>query len=429
MPVRELCIMKRLLVLPLFFFLSIKGYSQEARRLTLAQAEGEFLQRNFRLLAERYRVNAAEALVDQAKKWDNPTLSGTLGFGSLDKVQPFHIGGGGQLEGTVEQIIQMAGKRNKQVQLARWNAATSAAAFSELMRTLRLELRSSYYQLYFLQESEKTLRDQLANLQRILEAYRSADASGSVAHADVIRLQALQVGIANDYSDLRQQEMEASLRLQLLVGSSEPVAPVADPDVLQRYKMGLYTLQSLTDTALANRPDLMVASHQLEAAKMNQRLQKALAVPDLHLGAAYDRKGSYIDNFIGLTVGVDLPLWNRNQGNIRASAQEVKAQSAEVDQQKLTVAAEVANALGKIQFLENGTEWPDLKSFNAEYTQLIEQVAANFRKGNISLLQFIDYFNSYSEHILHANKFLSDRVLAYEELNYTTGTQLFNHPQ
>ncbi|WP_164714034.1 TolC family protein [Chitinophaga rhizosphaerae] len=413
----------------MIFVLTLKGFSQEARSLTLQQAEQEFLQRNFRLLAERYRVNAAEALVDQAKKWDNPTLSGTLGFGSLDKVQPFHIGGGGQLEGSVEQIVQMAGKRNKQVQLARWNAATSAAAFSELMRTLRLELRSSFYQLYFLKASEKTLRNQLGNLQRILEAYRSADASGSVAHADVIRLQALQVGIANDYTDLRQQEMDASLRLQLLLGSKEPVAPDAGPDVLQRYVLGRYDLAALTDTALANRPDLQVAARRLEAAKMNNRLQKALAVPDLHLGAAYDRQGSYTNNFIGLTVGVDLPLWNRNRGNIRASAQEVKAQAAELDEQQLTVSAEVANALEKIRFLEKGTEWPDLKSFNAEYTRLIDEVAANFRKGNISLLQFIDYFNSYSEHILHANKFLSDRVLAYEELNYTTGTQLFNNPQ
>jgi len=429
MPGMELCVMKWLIVLPMIFVLTLKGFSQEARSLTLQQAEQEFLQRNFRLLAERYRVNAAEALVDQAKKWDNPTLSGTLGFGSLDKVQPFHIGGGGQLEGSVEQIIQMAGKRNKQVQLARWNAATSAAAFSELMRTLRLELRSSFYQLYFLKESEKTLRNQLSNLQRILEAYRSADASGSVAHADVIRLQALQVGIANDYTDLRQQEMDASLRLQLLLGSKEPVAPDAGADVLQRYVLGRYDLATLTDTALANRPDLQVADRRLEAAKMNNRLQKALAVPDLHLGGAYDRQGSYTNNFIGLTVGVDLPLWNRNQGNIRASAQEVKAQAAELDEQKLTVSAEVANALEKIQFLEKGTEWPDLKSFNAEYTRLIEEVAANFRKGNISLLQFIDYFNSYSEHILHANKFLSDRVLAYEALNYTTGTQLFNNPQ
>ena len=411
----------------LFILLSTKAFAQDAQPLTLPEAEKQFLQNNLQLLAQRYHVDADEALVEQARKWNNPSFSTTLGFGTLNKVQPFNTGSGGQLEGNIDQLITLAGKRNKQVQLAQWNAASSAAAFNELLRTLRLQLRSSYYELYFLKETEKTLREQLGNLQKILDAYRQADSRGSVAHADVIRLQALQVGIANDYTDLRQQELAASLTLQTLLGSPLPVIPVVGGDVLQQYSLGSYTLQSLTDTALANRPDLALAGNQLQMAGMNYKLQKALAVPDLHLGATYDKNGSYAANFIGLTLGVDLPLWNRNKGNIKAAAGEIKAQDALFRQQCLNVSAEVANALEKIRFLENGTGWPDLRSFNAEYDRLIAEVAANFRKGNISLLQFIDYFNSYSDHVKHTNKFLNDRVLAYEELNYTTGTQLFNN--
>ncbi|WP_346320586.1 TolC family protein [Chitinophaga sp. YIM B06452] len=410
----------------LFVLLSTKALAQDAQPLTLPEAEKQFLQNNLLLLAQRYHVDADEALVEQARKWNNPSFSTTLGFGTLNKVQPFNIGSGGQFEGNIDQLILLAGKRNKQVQLAQWNAASSAAAFNELMRTLRLQLRSSYYQLYFLKETEKTLREQLGNLQKILDAYREADSKGSVAHADVIRLQALQVGISNDYTDLRQQELAASLNLQTLLGSPLPVTPVVGGDVLQQYTIGSYTLQSLTDTALANRPDLALAGNQLQMARVNYKLQKALAVPDLHLGATYDKNGSYAANFVGLTLGIDLPLWNRNKGNIKAAAGEMKAQDALFQQQRLNVSAEVANALEKIRFLENGSGWPDLKSFNTEYEQLIAEVAANFRKGNISLLQFIDYFNSYSDHVKHTNKFLNDRVLAYEELNYTTGTQLFN---
>lgn len=410
----------------LFILLSTKALAQDAQPLTLPEAEKQFLQNNLQLLAQRYHVDADEALAEQARKWNNPSFSTILGFGTLNKVKPFNIGSGGQFEGNIDQLILLAGKRNKQVQLAQWNAASSAAAFNELMRTLRLQLRSSYYQLYFLKETEKTLREQLGNLQKILDAYREADSKGSVAHADVIRLQALQVGIANDYTDLRQQELAASLNLQTLLGSPLPVTPVVGGDVLQQYTIGSYTLQSLTDTALANRPDLALAGNQLQMAHVNYKLQKALAVPDLHLGATYDKNGSYAANFVGLTLGIDLPLWNRNKGNIKAAAGEMKAQDALFQQQRLTVSAEVANALEKIRFLENGSGWPDLKSFNTEYEQLIAEVAANFRKGNISLLQFIDYFNSYSDHVKHTNKFLNDRVLAYEELNYTTGTQLFN---
>jgi outer membrane protein, heavy metal efflux system len=419
--------MKQLrIITSVLILLTTKGSAQS---LTLQEAESRFLQHNYQLLAQRYQMNANEALVQQARLWNNPSFSTTLGFGTTDKVQPFNLGSGGQVEGSIDQLILLAGKRNKQVQLAQWNAATSAAAFTELMRTLRLQLRSNYYQLYFFKETEKVLQEQLSNLQKILDAYRSADEKGSVAHADVIRLQALQVGIANDYTDLRQQELAASLNLQQLLGSDQPVTPVVSGDVLSQYNLGRYTQQSLTDTALANRPDLLMATNQLQMAKVNYRLQKALAVPDLHLGATYDRNGSYAPHFIGMTLGIDLPVWNRNQGNIRSADYQVKTQDALLQQQQFTISTEVSSALQKIRFLEKGTGWPDIKSFNTEYDKLIAEVAQNFRKGNISLLQFIDYFNSYSDHVKHTNKFLTDRVLAYEELNYATGAQLFNITQ
>lgn len=428
-PDPELCYQMKQIRIILLVLLSVKGFAQDDEHLTISEAESKFLQHNYQLLAQRYQVNAQEALVQQAKLWDNPSLSSTLGFGTFQKFQPFNIGSGGQIDASIDQLILLAGKRNKQVQLARMNAATSAAAFDELMRTLRLQLRSNYYQLYFLQATEKVLQEQLSNLSRIVDAYRAADAKGSVAHADVIRLQALQVGLMNDYADLRQQELEARLNLQLLLGDNKPVSPAAGSDVLRRYNLNGYTLQSLTDSALANRPDLRLADNQYRMAGMNLKLQKAMAVPDLHLGATYDRNGSYAPNFVGLTVGIDIPAWNRNQGNIKAAGFDLRTQDANLQQQRFTVAAEVQAAWERINFLDKNVGETKLDEFNIEYNKLIAEVARNFRNGNISLLQFIDYFDSYSDHIKHTNKFLTDRVLAYEELNYATGTQLFNTTQ
>ena len=67
----------------------------------------------------------------------------------------------------------------------------------------------------------------------------------------------------------------------------------------------------------------------------------------------------------------------------------------------------------------------DLQRFQSDFDTLIAEVSGNFSKGNISLLQFIDYFNSYSDNAKNINKFLSSRVNAYEELNYATGQELF----
>ncbi|GAA0561101.1 TolC family protein [Chitinophaga japonensis] len=416
---------KKLRISIITLFITYSSLAQTLQPITLQAAEDTFLGKNYQLLAQRYRVDADKALVQQARLWSNPSFNATWGFGTTSKVQPFYGGNGGQTAYEVDQLITLAGKRNKQVQLARLNAAASQSAFYELMRTLRLQLRGSYYQLYFLQETEKVLLEQLSNLQKIVDAYTEADKKGSVAHADVVRLRALLVGISNDYADLKQQELAAQLNLQQLLGSNRQFAPRVDTEELVRYNMAGYTPAALTDTALANRPDLRMAQQQLQQAQVNYSLQKAMAVPDLHVGAAYDKNGSYAPNFIGLTMGIDLPFWNRNQGNIRAAGNEVKAQEQSLAQGNNIVVTEVQQSLEKIRLADQQYRALDFRSFSEEYDRLIAEVALNFRKGNISLLQFIDYFNSYSDNVKHINKLLLDRITAYEELNYVTGTELF----
>ncbi|WP_217607153.1 TolC family protein [Chitinophaga sp. GbtcB8] len=408
------------------FIIALKSSAQSIQPITLQEAEDTFLNRNYQLLAQRYRVDADKAQIQQARLWSNPSFSATWGFGTTNKIQPFYGGNGGETAYSVDQLITLAGKRNKQVQLASLNAATTQAEFFELMRTLRLQLRGNYYQLYFLQETEKILQEQLSNLQKIVDAYTEADQKGSVAHADVIRLRALQVGLTNDYTDLKQQELSSQLNLQQLLGNNQQYAPQVDTDGLAYYNLQGYTLPALIDTAMLNRPDLRVAQQQLQQAQVNYSLQKALAVPDLHVGATYDKNGSYAPNFVGLTLGVDLPFWNRNQGNIRSAGNQVKVQEQTLAQGNNIISTEVQQAVQKINLMDKQYQLLDFKRFGLEYNKLISEVAQNFRKGNISLLQFIDYFNSYSDNVKNTNKLILDRITAYEELNYATGTELFN---
>lgn len=407
------------------FIISLNSMAQGIQPITLQEAEDTFLHRNYQLLAQRFRIDADQALVQQARLWSNPSFSATWGFGTTNKIQPFYGGNGGETAYSIDQLITLAGKRNKQVQLAKLNANTTQSEFYELMRTLRLQLRSNYYQLYFLQETEKVLQEQLSNLQKIVDAYEEADKKGSVAHADVIRLRALLVGLSNDYTDLKQQELSSQLSLQQLLGNDHQYAPRVDTDGLSRYNISGYTLPALIDTALLNRPDLRMAQQQLQQAQMNYSLQKALAVPDLHVGATYDKNGSYAPNFVGLTLGIDLPFWNRNQGNIRSAGSQVKVQEQTLAQGNNIIKTDVQQAMQKISLMDKQYKLLDFKSFNEEYNKLIAEVALNFRKGNISLLQFIDYFNSYSDNVKNTNKLLLDRITAYEELNFATGTELF----
>ena len=133
-------------------------------RLTIPAAEKIFLQKNLQLLAAKYNIDANQALIDQAKLWDNPVLStdqniydAAGGFFSHNKTN-------GQFYIQISQLIRTAGKRNKEAQLAADNTTLSKAQFNELLRTLRSILINDLLQTRFLQETQQVYDLQIMEL-------------------------------------------------------------------------------------------------------------------------------------------------------------------------------------------------------------------------------------------------------------------------
>ncbi len=87
----------------------------ETLQLTIAQADSLFLKQNLLLLANQYQVNASKALIQQARLWDNPTVTAEINLYNPDKQRYFDAGPNGQKIVTVQQLIYLAGKRNKRI--------------------------------------------------------------------------------------------------------------------------------------------------------------------------------------------------------------------------------------------------------------------------------------------------------------------------
>jgi len=64
--------------------------------------------------------------------------------------------------------------------------------------------------------------------------------------------------------------------------------------------------------------------------------------------------------------------------------------------------------------------------FKDDFTHLIQEVFKNYEKRNISMLEFLDFYDSYKTNTLQMNSLQLNRVLSLEQLNYATGTSFFN---
>jgi cobalt-zinc-cadmium efflux system outer membrane protein len=121
------------------------GHAQtDTLRLNFQDAEKAFLQNNLALLAQKYNVEASKAIIDQAKLWDNPVLSTDQNIYDGGSKKFFYHNsslGEGQVFVQLSQVFQTAGKRGKQVQIAKADAKVQEAQFNDMMRNLRYNLQ------------------------------------------------------------------------------------------------------------------------------------------------------------------------------------------------------------------------------------------------------------------------------------------------
>jgi len=406
------------------FFLPSYCVSQDSLQLSLDQADSVFLQNNLVLLSERFRIQAAQAVVIQARLWDNPTLSTEWNAYNPDKRRALDIGRGGEKIISIEQVLLTAGKRSKQVALAMENAKMTEYEFMNLMRVLKFELRSNFFDVYFLQNTLNRYQLQINNLQSTVAAFETQYEKNNVSLRELLRLKALLFQLNNDKTEILFQIAEKQKMLKILLNLNQPIIPIVDENQLNRYQLATYDAKSLGELALQNRGDVKVEASLTEQAKLNYNLQKSLAVPNLKVGGTYDQSGSYVSHYTGITLSADLPLFNKNQGNIKVARTLIDYQKGIQNQKENTVTNEVAAAFQKVRYVENMVQSVDAR-FSDQFELLNKGVVENFQKRNLTLLEFIDLIETYSESIKELNRLKSDRVGAYEELNFTVGQELF----
>ena len=90
------------------------------------------------------------------------------------------------------------------------------------------------------------------------------------------------------------------------------------------------------------RPDVVAAETDVERAKADLKLQKAMRIPDPTLLAEYERNPEQQPNTVGFGFSFPIPLWNLNKGNIAAAKATVTEAEVRAKQARAAAAAEIA---------------------------------------------------------------------------------------
>lgn len=412
-----------LFISPLFFsLLTQKAEAQtDTLKITFPDAEKQFIENNLSLLAQKYNVDASKALIQQAKLWDNPVLNTDQNIhdGSTNKFFN-HSNGGGQVFVQLNQVFATAGKRGKQVKVAEDDAKVQEAAFNDLMRNLRYNLQLDFSQLGSLNAQQLVYQNEIKSATDLVNAIQKSYDVGNTSAKDLIRLKALLFGLQNDMVENNRQINDLQTELKTLLQTKETtfVQPVINDKPTETVDLDV---QSLINQAMTNRPDYLSNQYQLSSATHNLAYQKALAVPDVTVGLSYDQNSSYAPHYYGLQVGFPIPLFNRNQGNIKSAQYNIKSQESTLKQSEFQLKNDVVAAVNQYKLNIQLFSTQQI-AFNEQYDKLFSAMLKSFQQRQISLVEFVDFFDTYKDTKLKILQQQFNLQKAIADLNFAVGT-------
>ena len=420
--------MNRAFLFLLFLLLAGKVCTQQvAGTLTLKEAEQRFLERNLSLIAERYNIDMAQAQVLQAKLFENPVISLEQNVYNRLNGKYFDFGKEGEAVVEIEQVIHLAGQRNKQVRLEKINKEIAEYQFEEVMRTLRQELNEKFVEVYFLSKSIAIYEKEVNSLQALLGGMKIQQEKGNISLMEISRLESMLFSLRKEKNERENDLLTTRGELNLLLNLPEDtqVQLSLDEEVLQQLDLSQLSFADLK-AIINERPDQKIARSTVNASRANLKLQKSMAFPEFSVKGNYDRVGNFINDYFAIGVSLSVPIFNRNQGNIKAARFSI--QQAGVQQEYAANRADM-ELFTAYTSLEKATQLYQSTNMDLErnFEKLITGVNENFTRKNISLLEFIDYYDSYKETCIQLYEIKKNVFLAMENLNTVVGQNILNY--
>ncbi|WP_028121478.1 TolC family protein [Epilithonimonas tenax] len=408
------------LVLSVSAFVCLSGQQQ----MSLQDCELAFQKNNLQVLAAQYNINMADADIMQTKIWELPQISGYVNVYNPEDKRAFDIGRAKGAE--ITQLIYLGGKKKNEIQFAKSNKELSQLQFNQLLVDLRSQLRETYYNLIYEQKKQISIDGQLKYMNELLAAYKVQTDKGNISLKDYVRLQSIVIQLNNDKIEINNNILAFQQTMKILTGISDNILPhiskLEENDILISQPFG--DLEILKEKALVNNADYLYNLRLIENSKLFAQWQKSLSTPDLNLGVEYDQNSGTFRNEINLKVGIPIPLWKVNKGNVEKAKYAIQQNEKNSEYQKLNLETQVESAYQtwKNQYDQYVELKPvDVENLNTVYNGILK----NFRSGNISLMDFTDFLESYRQTVLQIYEMKKQIMISAEQLNQLVQTKIF----
>lgn len=381
--------------------------------IPLNRALEQFYKNNYDILINKYEIDKAEADFVGTKLLPNPSLSFNyigLGLSSFPSA-----GDNTQMTIRIDQLIELGGKRGLRVEAAQENLEAAKLGYRDTIRTLLSGFYTLFYNLKLDVLNAELAKDELRRFDRTQEIAQKRFNAGHLSFVDYTKIKIARIDLENTLTNVETQLKNDSEQFRFLIGSVRTPIPL----LLLKEWFPDYEENRLTEIAYQNRYDLLSLQKQQKAAGYNNSLAKAGRIPDITLGAEYDAFGIHNTPTVGIGFSIPIPLFNRNQGDIRRRNAEYRQIEAQIEKTRNQIMVDVRQAINN--FAASLKVYESYKTRKAEMEELLNRSEKAFSLGGITALDLLDTQKTHRDFMTKYNQSIIQSNLNEELIKVATG--------
>jgi outer membrane protein, heavy metal efflux system len=407
----------------MFFLMLVgAGSGQNTTLISLDQAINLALAHNHSLQATRTQILQNQAQEITANLRPNPTLVADSQFvpffspqdfsgTNLNETQQFDVG--------IGYLFERGHKRQRRLQAARDQTAVTRAQVTDAERSLAFNVGQQFVSVLLAESTLQFALQDLQGFQQTVDISETQLKAGFIGEGDYLKIKLQLLQFQTDVSSARLAKKQALVGLREFLGYN---AVPADFDVIGdlAYEPLQGNLQDLQMKALRERPDYRAAELGTTAAQSQILLAKANAKVDVN--GTYDFTHVAGENSASIFVSFDLPIFNRNQGEIARTGYALTQAQEQQQAASDTVLSDVSNAYEAVKSNDEVVQlYTSGYLKQAQDSRDISEYA--YKRGAASLLDFLDAQRSYRSVQLAYRQALASYMTALEQLKEAVGTR------
>lgn len=311
--------------------------------------------------------------------------------------------------------FELSGQRKYRQQVAANAVAVEQKNYSNTERDVLLGTGDKWLDVWYSQVTLNLIREAKQNIDSLLKFQDIRLRNQVISNSEMLRTQLVGEQYQLQLKKAEQDYHNELQNLQLLLGS--PVDLSIDTTDPVKYVTVEQQTDSLLSLSMTHRPDIQGVQASIDMAGSNIKLQQSLAKPAPELGVIYNPQNTV--KYVGVFATIELPLFSRNQGEIKKSKIALEQSKQSLDALQLQVGTEVSNALRSWQL--NKTNVETYKAILDKAAQVLQSVKYAYTRGGTSIVDFLDAQRTWYDTQKMYYETLLDYRKSYLQLLYVTG--------